>query len=100
MNLKEWFNFIEVKNPIRLHVHLTAEGVRQCKSVPYFEGFVVTHEDGTGYIDTIIDKGELNFITSLFLRLGRHARILKPKELIVGLRKQAEEILTMYQDDN
>ncbi|AOZ91244.1 helix-turn-helix transcriptional regulator [Paenibacillus crassostreae] len=100
MNLKEWFNSHEVKNPIRLHVRLTMEGVRQCKSVPYFDGFVVTQEDGTGYIDTIIDKGELSFITSLFLRLGSHARILEPKELIVGLRKQAEEILTMYQDEN
>ena len=100
MNLKEWFNFHEVKNPVRLHVILTVEGVRQCKSVHYFDGFVGTQEDGTGYIDTIIDRGELNFITSLFLRLGSHARILEPKELIVGLRKQAEEILAMYQDEN
>ncbi|KMY50190.1 helix-turn-helix transcriptional regulator [Peribacillus loiseleuriae] len=100
MNLKEWFNSHEVKNPIRLHIRLTTEGVRQCKSVPYFDGLVVTQEDGTGYIDTIIDKGELSFITSLFLRFGSHARILEPKELIVGLRKQAEEILTMYQDEN
>ncbi|WP_340002999.1 YafY family protein [Oceanobacillus sp. FSL K6-0127] len=100
MNLEEWFNFHEVKNPVRLHVILTMEGVRQCKSVPYFDGFVGTQEDGTGYIDTIIDRGELNFITSLFLRLGSHARILEPKELIVRLRKQAEEILTMYQDEN
>ena len=100
MNLKEWFNFHEVKNPVRLHVILTVEGVRQCKSVHYFDGFVGTQEDGTGYIDTIINRGELNFITSLFLRLGSHARILEPKELIVGLRKQAEEILAMYQDEN
>ncbi|WP_053217278.1 helix-turn-helix transcriptional regulator [Virgibacillus senegalensis] len=97
MNLKEWFNFREVKKPTRLHVHLTMEGVRQCKSAPYLEGSVETNEDGTGYIDTIIDKGELNFITSLFLRLGSHARILEPNELIDGLRKQAEEILTMYE---
>ncbi len=100
MNLVEWLDSHEVKRPIRLHVHLTMEGVRQCKSVPYFDGFVVTLKDGTGYIDTIIDKDELGFITSLFLRLGSHARILEPKELIDGLRKQAEEILTMYQDES
>ncbi|CAH2715881.1 hypothetical protein BACCIP111895_03065 [Neobacillus rhizosphaerae] len=75
------------------------EGVRQCKSVPYFDGFVVTQEDETGYIDTIIDKDGLGFITSLFLRLGSHARILEPKEIIDGLRKQAKQILTMYQDE-
>ncbi|MFO1443881.1 YafY family transcriptional regulator [Bacillus sp. Bva_UNVM-123] len=100
MNLEDWFDFHEVKKPIRLHVHLTMEGVRQCKSVPYFDGFVVTKEDESGYIDTIIDKGELGFITSLFFRLGSHARIIEPMELIDGLRKQAEEILTMYQDES
>lgn len=96
MNLEEWFDYHEIKKPIRLHVHLTKEGIRQCKSVPYFDGTVVTQEDETGYIDTIIDKGELGFIKPLFFRLGSHARILEPKELIDGLRKQAEEILTMY----
>lgn len=96
MNLEEWFNSYEVQNPIRLHIQLTMEGVRQCNSVPNFDGLVVTQEDGTGSIDTIIDKGELGFITPLFFRLGSHARILEPKELIDGLRKQAEEILTMY----
>lgn len=100
MNLEEWFDSNEVKNPIRLHVQLTSEGVRQCTSVPSFEGIVVTKEDGTGYIDSIIDKGEIGFITSLFFRLGNHARVLEPKELIEGLRIQAEEILTMYQDVN
>jgi len=100
MNLEDWFDFHEVKKPIRLHVLLTMEGVRQCKSVPYFDGFVVIQEDGTGYIDTMIDKGELGFITSLFFRLGSHARIIEPMELIDGLRKQAEEILTMYQDES
>ncbi|WP_226528925.1 helix-turn-helix transcriptional regulator [Metabacillus niabensis] len=98
MSLEDWFNFQEVKKPIRLHVYLTMEGVRQCKSVPYFEGVVVTQEDGTGYIDSIIDKDELDFISPLFLRLGRHTRIIEPKELIDGIRRRAEEILTMYQE--
>ncbi|WP_042472551.1 helix-turn-helix transcriptional regulator [Bacillus ndiopicus] len=98
MNLEEWFDYREIKKPIRLHVHLTMEGVRQCKSVPYFDGFVITQKDETGYIDTIIDEGELGFITPLFFRLGGHARIIEPRELIDGLRKQAEEILTMYQE--
>ncbi|MBO1582227.1 YafY family protein [Bacillus sp. XF8] len=100
MNLEEWLTSHEVKKPIRLHVQLTMEGVRQCKSVPTFEGFVVEQEDGTGYIDIIIDKGELGFITPLFYRLGMHARVLEPKELIDNLRIQADEILTMYQDLN
>lgn len=98
MNLENWFDSYEVKKPIRLHVKLTTEGVRQCKSVPTFENFVVEKEDGTGYIDTIIDRDEIGFITPLFFRLGSHARILEPKELINGLCLQAKEILRMYQE--
>ncbi|WP_042347116.1 helix-turn-helix transcriptional regulator [Bacillus massiliigorillae] len=100
MNLEEWLGFNEVKNPIRLHVQLTSEGVRQCKSVPSFDGIVITNEDGTGYINSIIDKGELGFITPLFSRLGIHAKIVEPKELIDGLCLQAKEILTMYNELN
>ncbi|MGG0664967.1 YafY family protein [Viridibacillus arvi] len=100
MNLEEWFSSNEVKRPIRLHVLLSIEGVRQCKSVPSFEGLVETKEDGTGYIDSDIDQVEIPFFTPLFFRLGKDARVLEPQELIDGLRLKAEEILTMYQDKN
>ncbi|GIN87336.1 DNA-binding transcriptional regulator [Heyndrickxia sporothermodurans] len=98
MNLQEWFATNVVIDPIRLHVQLTKEGVRQCKSVPTFEDLIVTHEDGTGFIDSIIDKGEINFITPLFFRLGIHAQIKEPKELVESLQIQAEKILSMYKD--
>ncbi|MFC9448695.1 helix-turn-helix transcriptional regulator [Bacillus cereus] len=101
MNLKEWFasNSNVIYSPIQLHVLLTTEGVRQCKSVPYLEEFVVANEDGTGYIHSTIDKGEINFITPLFYRLGKDARVLEPKELIDGLRIRAKEVLHMYEDE-
>ena len=73
--------------------------MRQCKSVPYLEEFVVINEDGTGYIHSTIDKGEINFITPLFYRLGKDARILEPKELIDGLLMRAKEVLHMYEDE-
>ena len=101
MNLEEWFdsssNVINI--PIQLHVLLTTEGVRQCKSVPYLEEFVVVNEDGTGYIHSTIDKGEINFITPLFYRLGKDAQVLEPTELINSLRIRAKEILHMYEDE-
>ncbi|KIV62618.1 Transcriptional regulator, DeoR family [Bacillus mycoides] len=59
---------------------------------------MVVNEDGTGYINTTIDKGEINFITPLFYRLGKDARVLEPKELIDGLRIRAKEVLNMYGD--
>lgn len=98
LNLEEWFGSpYEIKHPIRLHVLLSREGVRQCKSDPSLGDFVVITQDGTGFIDSIIDKGELNFISPLFYRLGVHAQILEPKELITNLQQQAKEILSMYQ---
>lgn len=100
MNLEEWFasNSNVVHSPTQLHVLLTTEGVRQCKSVPYLEEFVIVNEDGTGYIHSTIDKGEINFITPLFYRLGKDAKVLEPKELIDGLRIRAKEVLSMYED--
>lgn len=101
LNLEEWFgNTYEIKQPIRLHVLLSREGVRQCKSEPSLEDLVIIKEDGTGFIDSIIDKGELNFISSLFYRLGVHAQIVEPKELINILRQQAKDILSMYQEND
>ncbi|WP_142306842.1 helix-turn-helix transcriptional regulator [Bacillus thuringiensis] len=101
MNLEEWFasNSNVVHNPTQLHVLLTTEGVRQCKSVPYLGEFVIVNEDGTGYINSTIDKGEINFITPLFYRLGKDAKVLEPKELTDGLRIRAKEILHMYEDE-
>lgn len=101
MNLKEWFasNSHVVHNPTQLHVLLSTEGVRQCKSVPYLEEFVVTNENGTGYIHSTIDKGEINFITPLFYRLGKDAKVLEPIELIDDLRMRAKEVLHMYEDE-
>ena len=101
MNLEKWFtsNSNVVHNPTQLHVLLTTEGVRQCKSVPYLEEFVIVNEDGTGYINSTIDKGEINFITPLFYRLGKDAKVLEPKELIDGLRIRAKEVLHMYEDE-
>ncbi|MCR8842347.1 YafY family transcriptional regulator [Paenibacillus sp. SC116] len=100
MNLQEWFSSYEVKQPIRLYVQLSAEGIRQFKSIPNFEDSVVIHEDGTGHIDMMMDKSEINFSMPLFYRLGAHARVLEPQELIDGMRKHAEEILRLYSGDN
>ncbi|QDD81886.1 Transcriptional regulator, DeoR family [Bacillus cereus] len=101
MNLEEWFssNSNVVHIPTQLHVLLSTEGVRQCKSVPYLEEFVIVNEDGTGYINSTIDKGEINFITPLFYRLGKDAKVLEPTELIDGLRMRAKEFLHMYEDE-
>lgn len=96
ITLEQWFQTYEIKKPIQLHLILTAEGVRQCRSISYFEKFIQTHEDGSGYIDTTIDEGELSFITPVLYRLGSHAKIIEPKQLIDLMINKANEVIEMY----
>ena len=73
MNLEEWFasNSNVIHSPTQLHVLLTTEGVRQCKSVPYLEEFVVVNEDGQDiYIQQLI-KVKLTLLSLYFIDLGK-----------------------------
>ncbi|MNC58860.1 hypothetical protein D3C75_1086230 [compost metagenome] len=96
VSLEEYFQTYEIKSPVKLHLILTAEGIRQCRSLPYFEKIIVTNEDGTGYIDTMIDEGKLSFIAPVLYRLGANARVVEPKQLIELIREKAKEIMQMY----
>ncbi|GGE61286.1 helix-turn-helix transcriptional regulator [Priestia taiwanensis] len=98
INLEEWFSSYNISNPIQLKVELTKEGVRQCKSVPYLQELVSIHEDGAGEINASIDKNEINFITPVFYRLGKDAKVLEPRELRDSIRAHAKEILNLYTD--
>lgn len=96
ITLEEWFHTYEIKKPIPLHLILTAEGVRQCRSISYLEKLIHTNEDGTGFIDTTMDEGELSFITPVLYRLGHHAKVVEPKQLIDLMMEKAIEIMGMY----
>ncbi|PCD82767.1 transcriptional regulator [Lysinibacillus fusiformis] len=97
VHLQQWLESPhEPQQPIRLHVELTREGVRQCRSEPNFEKVLVTNSNGTGYIDMMIDQGEIHFISSFFYRLGPDAIVQEPPELIQLLRKHAQTILATY----
>ncbi len=97
INLQQWLESgYEPQQPIRLYVELSREGVRQCLSEPNLEKAVVRSSDGTGFIEMMIDKGELHFISSLFFRLGQHAIVKEPQELIQLIRKQAHDLLAIY----
>lgn len=101
MNLQQWLeSAYEPQHPIRLYVELSSEGVRQCLSEPHLEKAVVLLSDGTGYIDTIIDQGELQFNSSLFFRLGPHAIVKEPQALIQLLRQHAQKLLEIYPEPN
>lgn len=97
MTLTEWFASQPIKKPTSLHVQLTPRGVRECLSTPYLEAIVMVNEDGSGYIDTIVDEDDIHFTIPLFFRLGANAHILAPPLLIELLCQQATHILQQYE---
>jgi len=100
LTLKEWLETEPVNSqPISLKVTLTHEGVRQCKGVPWLENHVKVARDGNGYIDTITDGNELNYMASFFYTLGAHAFIEEPQELIEKICCHAEETLRRYKNE-
>lgn len=98
MNLTEWFKSYPINAPVRVYVELTREGKRQCKGTPWLESDIVITEDEKAYIDTTIDKSELEFITNYFFQLGHNAKVIEPQEVVEGIRQRAFEILEHYSE--
>ncbi|MCM0648063.1 YafY family transcriptional regulator [Clostridium swellfunianum] len=84
------------KDPVRLYVKLTREGIRQCRSQPWLENHIILSDENHGYIDTIIDNSDLDFVSIYFYQLGTAAKVIEPSEVIDNVRKQSQDILLHY----
>ncbi|RAL21993.1 DNA-binding transcriptional regulator [Thermoflavimicrobium daqui] len=82
--------------PIRLYVELTREGIRQCRSQPWLEPNIVMRNEEQGYIDTTIDRTEIEYVSHYFYRLGTAAKVLEPQEIVNRICVLAEELLQHY----
>ncbi len=96
-DLANWFTTRANREPVRLHVKLTREGVRQCLGEPWLEPHIVRTGQDEGYIDIEIDKSELDFLTGFFFGLGTDVTILEPVELAYRIKLRAKSILDHYQ---
>lgn len=96
ISLADWFNIHTVKIPLRLYVKLTREGLRQCRSEPWLEPHIVITSPDNGYIDTEIDKSEIEFVTSYFFQLGTEAKVIEPQEIIDNIKERAHNIINHY----
>lgn len=97
MNLADWFNsYNAIKTPIRLYVTLTREGIRQCQSKSWLQPHIVITETENGYIDTLIDESEIEFVSNYFFQLGTCAKVLEPKEIVDNIKKKAHDIVNHY----
>lgn len=85
-------------NPVRLYVKLTREGLRHCRSQPWLEPGIQMDDKGYGYLDTVIDRGEIEFVSNYFLQLGTEARVIEPREVIDRICTLSRETLRQYSD--
>lgn len=97
MNLADWFNsYNAIKTPIRLYVILTREGIRQCQSKSWLQPHIVITDTENGYIDTLIDESEIEFVSNYFFQLGTFAKVIEPQEIVNNIKKKANDIVNHY----
>ncbi|GIP36600.1 DNA-binding transcriptional regulator [Paenibacillus sp. J2TS4] len=99
INLNDWLDNQTAqtpKVPIRLYVELTREGMRQCRSQPWLEPYIVTVDQGHGYIETEIDKSEFEFVSHYFFQLGTAAKVIEPREIADRICMLAKDLFTHY----
>lgn len=97
MDLADWFNsFNAIKTPTRLYVMLTREGIRQCQSKPWLQPHIVVTDTENGYIDTMIDESEIEFVSSYFFQLGTCAKVIEPQEIVNNIKKKAHHMINHY----
>lgn len=86
----------EPKEPIRLYVKLNREGIRKCISQPWLEPHVKITDDEQGYIDMMIDRDEIAFVSTFFLALGMDAKVIQPQEVKDLICRQLQDTLKHY----
>ncbi|MGE7272281.1 helix-turn-helix transcriptional regulator [Brevibacillus panacihumi] len=87
------------KKPVRIYVELTREGLRQCRSQPWLEPYIVMVNSEQGYVETVIDQEDWDFVSDYFFQLGTAVKVIEPREMVDRIRKQAQELAHHYASD-
>ncbi|WP_195574154.1 helix-turn-helix transcriptional regulator [Paenibacillus sp. 1001270B_150601_E10] len=102
VHLAEWleqeYDEEDITNPVKLHIRLDREGVRQCKSHSHLAEGLVVDENGAGSVHIDIDRELAADYASMFYLLGEHVEILAPQELQEMLYERAEKQAQYYRD--
>lgn len=99
ISLHDWLvshTELEPVTPVRLYVELSREGLRQCRSQPWLEPHIVMKNEDLGYIDTVIDHKEIEFVSQYFFRLGTEAKVLEPEIIVNRIIILSEKLLQHY----
>ena len=98
MNLTDLLNSYKIKEPVRLFVKLTEKGIVMCQENPYLKNDVKNNDNCLGgYIDTIINKSDVEFIGLFFMSLCDEAQVIEPLEMKNYIRSFAQKLLKQYE---
>ncbi len=87
---------LEPVAPVRLYVELSREGLRQCRGQPWLEPHIVMKNEDAGYIDTFIDRKEIEFVSQYFFRLGTEAKVVEPEIIVSRIVMRTQKLLQHY----
>lgn len=102
VTLNDWLEIQAAQmpnNPIRLYVELTRDGIRNCYSQPWLAPHVIMSSPEQGYVDTLIDMSEIDFVSRYFLQLGTSAKVIEPREIVDRIRMLLKDITNHYKNN-
>lgn len=98
LTLDRWFNTSDSKPSelVKLHVFLTRKGVLKCDFNPWVRENIQLSNDGTGVINTYLNKQEIRYMSEFFFGLGTEAKVQEPAEMVNLIKMQATNLLSIY----
>ncbi|MBP2243057.1 putative DNA-binding transcriptional regulator YafY [Cytobacillus eiseniae] len=97
ITLKNRFSILnQKKERMEIYVELTKQGVETFQSVNWPNLFLRKRIDGSGYIEGVIEKHDIHFLSTYFISYGEHAMIKKPFELIERTKELINKVLNQY----
>ncbi len=81
---------------MNLRVSLTREGVLKCDFNPWVRENIKMSKDGSGTINTYLNKEEIPYMSEFFFGLGANAKVQEPVEMVDLIKRHAINLLNMY----
>ena len=97
MTLEEWFLPPTPQHTVPLRVELTRLGVRKCQADPWLDKAITLREDGSGFIDSKIEKREIAYYADFVFGLGTDAFVEEPSEMADLIVDKLERLQSRYQ---
>lgn len=89
----------ESKEEFDLRVRLTQRGVLLCRNDAWLGSGLTVNENGTGYIRRRISQGYMAWAASFFIGCGADAAVEEPPALRMQIRKQINELISIYVEE-